>query len=181
MFTGLSLSGKTWLFNKINSKFQNRFFPLDSRSIHDYLNQFDVFKDDNTVEGRAYIMRQEATDSIQRDIVGVIAKHGYNIAHDSCNRLKKDRKDRLDQVIKLNPELKTVIIYVNTDREIILNRAKDEDLRLEKLGKPKAWEELFKKQNETYEPPSKDECNYLLEFNGSNEGEILAELEKILS
>ncbi len=181
MFTGLSLSGKTWVFKKIEEKFPNRFFPLDSRSLHDYLNQFEVFKDDNTIEGRAFVMRQEATDSIQRDIVGVIAKHGYCIAHASCNRSEKDRRERLEEVKKLNPEIKTVILYVNTPKEIVLDRAKKEDVRLISLGKSPAWVDLFNKQVETYEPPKKDESDFLLEFNGDNLEDVIEKIKEILS
>lgn len=181
MFTGLSLSGKTRLFKKIDEEFPKRFFPLDSRSIHDYLNQFEIFKDGNTVDGSSFVMRQEATDALQKELVGVITKHGFSIAHDSCNRLEKDRRERLEGVKKLIPGLKTVILYVNTPKEIVLERAIKEDQRLKSLGNPPAWEELYNKQVQTYEKPNNNESEYLIEFNGKNLDEVLNTLKDILS
>ncbi len=181
MFTGLSLSGKTWLFNKIQEKFPNVFFPLDSRSIHDYLNQFEVFQDDMSVDGRAYKMRQEATDTFQKDIVSVIAQNGYSIAHDSCNRVKKDREERLNLVKKLSPGIKTALLYVNPPRKSVLESAKREDAGLIAKGRDGVWVNLYNKQIETYEQPDINEADHFFEFDGSNEKDVLKFLGNILN
>lgn len=181
MMTGYSLSGKTFLVNKIIKKFPKTFYIIDTRSIHDYLNKYDIFLDDNAINGRAYNMRQDATDTIQRDLITVITKNGYSIVHDSCNRIKKEREETLKLVKEKSPDIKTVIIYVNTGQDIVKKRSQELDKKVIEIEKKEpVWEKLIDKQIETYEKPSKDECDYYLEYNGKNEAEIISSLSDIL-
>lgn len=181
LFTvGFSLSGKTWLVNKIKERYPKRFETVETRSIHDFLNTMEAFKDDNTISGGSYGLRQEATFEIRKGLISLFAKNGINIIQDSCNQVNKDRQERLDLVKSVIKDVKTVLIFVNTGINVIEKRADDEDRKLIGQGKPAAWRDLIEKQKERMEIPSKDEVDLFIEYDGSNWGEVLKKLDKIL-
>lgn len=143
MMSRYSLSGKTYLVDKLIKKFPKTFYIIDTRSLHDYLNKYDIFLDDNTVEGRAYQMRQEATDAIQKELISVITKNGYSIIHDSCNRKKNERFDTLKLVKEKSPGIETVIIYVNTGKDIVRKRSDVLDKKVIEIEKKGSCLEKF--------------------------------------
>lgn len=181
MFCGLSLSGKTFLANKIVDKYPNMFFPMDSRSIHTYLNQFEVFKDDNSIKGKSYEMREKMTNAFQKDIINIISEYGHSIMHDSCNRKVEERESTFKLVKSINPDVKTLLVYVNPEREIIKSRAIEEDKQLIKKGNKAVWEELFNKQVESFDVPDSSETDFFFESDGNNVDELLGYLGNILS
>ncbi|MCK9368922.1 ATP-binding protein [Candidatus Dojkabacteria bacterium] len=181
MMVGYSLSGKTTIVKQIAQRYPKRFFVLDTRPIHDYLNTIDIFQDDNSVNGPAYQLRQDSTDAIQDALLSTIGKKGISVISNSCNQVKKERKERLSLMKRLVPNMKSVILFVYPNENLVLERAKKEDEALIVQGKKPVWMDLHKKQIERMEFPTKEEANYLLEYNGNNLEEILSELEKIIN
>ena len=181
MMVGYSLSGKTTIVNIIKQRYSKRFIVLDTRGIHDYLNTIDIFQDGNSTEGSAYQLRQDTTDAIQEAMVSVLCRKGVSVILDSCNQIKKERKERISLMKGLVPSMKSVILFVYPNEKVVLERIKKEDDALIAQGKEPVWGELHKKQIERMEFPTKEEASYLLEYNEDNLEEILSELEKIIN
>jgi GTPase SAR1 family protein len=181
MMVGYSLSGKTTIVNLIKQRYPKQFIVLDTRGIHYYLNTIDIFQDGNSTEGLAYQLRQDSTDAIQNAMVSVLGRKGVSVILDSCNQVKSERKERVSLMKQLVPSMKSVILFVYPNEKVVLERIKKEDDALITQGKEPVWGELHKKQIERMEFPTKEEVNYLLEYNGNNIEEILSELEKVIN
>lgn len=177
---GLSLSGKTWLVKKIKERFPRQFEVIETRAIHDYLNTMDLWKDDNTVEGKSYELRQKATKAIRKSLIEVFGREGISLIQDSSNLIAKDRAERLAVVKDANPNIKSVLIFVNTDKQIVEGRAKKDDALLKKDGYKEAWYDLYLKQIERFEVPNKEEADYFIEYDGKNWESVLKKLEEIM-
>jgi len=173
---GLSLSGKTWLVEKIKEAFPNKFAVIKSRSIHDMLNSMQPFKDDNSVDGESYEMRGEFTKEIRMLLIELFAKEGIDIIQDSCNLKKEERLRRVEGVKGIVPQVKTVLIYVDTDQEIVKERAKKED---DKNGNT-IWMELFNKQIDEIEVPESSDANHFIHYDGSNWSEVIEEISRMV-
>jgi hypothetical protein len=177
---GLSLSGKTWLINKIKKRYPRKFEVIETKAIHDYLNTMDIWKDDNTVHGESYELRQEATKVIRDSLVKVFSKREINLIQDSCNLLARDRAERLKSVKKIARKARSILIYVNPERKVIEGRAKREDAKLLKEGDRAAWHDLYLKQVEHFEKPGKKEANYFIEYDGKDWQSVIKKLERIV-
>jgi gluconate kinase len=181
MMVGYSLSGKTTIVKQIIEKYPKKFFVIDSRRIHDYLNTIDIFQDDNSITGPAYKLRQESTDSIQNALLISLGKNGISIISNSCNQVKRERREKISLLKNLVPNMKSVILFVYPNENIVLERAKKEDEALIVQGKKPVWIDLHNEQIKRMEFPTKEEANFLLEYNGNNIEEILLQLEKIVN
>ena len=180
MMVGYSLAGKTTIVKTITDKHPKKFFVINTRPIHDFLNTIDIFQDGNSIEGSAYNLRQESTDAIQNALLGVLGKNGISVVLNSCNQVKSERKEKISLMKRLVPGMKSVILFVYPNEKIVLERIKKEDDGLVAQGREPVWMDLHKKQLERMEFPTKYEANYLLEYNGENLEQILSELEKIM-
>lgn len=178
LFTvGMSLSGKSWLVDKIQESFPKRFAVVDSRNIHDMLNKIGPFIDDNSTSGPSYDLRQKFTKEIRTLLIKLFAENNIDIIQDSCNLEKKARQERTSAVRKVVPNVKTILIYVNTSKEVIKSRAIKEDRKENKT----VWQDLYNKQLEKFEIPSKDEADFFIEYNGKDWEPVIAEISKILN
>jgi len=181
MLVGYSLSGKNTLTSKIVKKFPKSFFVLSTRSIHDYLNTNEIFQDDYSVEGESYKLREECSDAIGNSLLTVLGKHNLSVISNSCNQVQKERKERIDTIKNLIPDLQTVILFVNPKEEVLLKRIKKEDDALREQSRKPVWEELYKKQITRMEVPTKEEADVFIEYNCENDTEVLESLGKIIN
>ncbi|MCC7290105.1 hypothetical protein IT417_02560 [bacterium] len=182
LFTvGYSLSGKTWLVDKIKGSFPGKFESVETRSMHDFLNTMDLFKDDNTVDGTSYEIRQEATYELRKTMIEFLAKKAVNIIQDSGNQIKKDRQERVGAVKDVVEYVKTILIFVNPDMKVIEKRAIEADKRLVEEGKLETWVKLIEKQKERMEVPTTSEADYFLEYNGNDWESVISKLKNILN
>ena len=181
MMVGYSLSGKTTIVNLIKQRYPKKFIVLDTRGIHDYLNTIDIFQDGNSIDGSAYQLRQDSTDAIQNAMISVLGRNGICVILNSCNQVKRERKEKISLMKSLVPKMKSVILFVYPNEKVVLERIKKEDDALVAQKREPVWMALHKKQIERMEFPTKEEANFLLEYNGNNLEEILSEVEKIIN
>jgi uridine kinase len=182
MTVGFSLSGKTTIINKILEQFPKRFFTIDTRSIHDYLNQkYDLFLDNNTIDEPIFKTRQRATDAMQRELLRVMIEDGFSIIKDSCNQVREERKVQFELAKSINPEIKTLILYVNPKESELLKTIAEYDNRLLEKGEKPAWMDLYEKVQKTrLEMPTKDESEYFVEYNRDNEKSVLEQINNLI-
>jgi hypothetical protein len=182
MAVGFSLSGKTKIIKKILKKYPKKFFVIDTRSIHDYLNkQYDLFQDNNTVDESIYKTRQRATDAMQLELLKVMVEDGFSIIKDSCNQVRADRKKQFEIVKSINPKIKTVILYVNPSEKELLETISKYDQKLLKKGQKPTWIDLYQKvQKERMQIPTRAEADFFIEFDRHNEKSVLSEIESIV-
>lgn len=181
MTVGFSRSGKSTLVKAITQKYPKRFFVIDTNSIHDFLNKNEIFQDDMSIKGEAFELRKSMTDKIQRLMVSEMIIKGYSIISDSCSQVRNERRERINQIKEINKDMKVAIIHVNTPMEMIMKRATEEDDALRQQGRKPVWEDLIKMQQKRIELPSKDEADYLIEYDGFDSDKVLKELEPILA
>ena len=113
MTVGFTHCGKEFLVDKIIEKIPSFFNRINTSPIHDFLNQtYPAFKDDNTVGGRAYKMRDEASRTFRLEIVDILLKHGRSVILESCNLAAEKRKNTLEKVKKINPLFLTGYFYI---------------------------------------------------------------------
>jgi len=177
LFTvGMSLSGKSWLVAKIEKSFPNRFVVVDTRNIHDMLNKMGPFIDDNSPSGPSYDLRERFTKEIRILLIKLFAKNNIEIIQDSCNLEKKARQERVLAIKEILPSVKTILIFVNTDKGTIKSRAIEEDRKENNT----IWQDLYNKQLKRFEIPSKNEADYYIEYNGKDWKPVIKEISKIL-
>jgi hypothetical protein len=182
MTVGFSLSGKTTIVNKILEKYKNHFFVIDSKSIHDYLNmQYEIFRDDNTVNGKMYQTRQDATDLIQLDLLRLMIEGNYPIIKDSGNHMKTERTEQFEIVKKSANNIKTVLLFVNPTNEELQKTIDDSDKALIAKGELPVWRDLFEKvQKKRMDVPTRDEADFFIEYNRHNDSEVFKNIDDIL-
>lgn len=182
MTVGFSLSGKTTIINRILDKYKETFFVIDTRSIHDYLNmQYEIFRDDNSVEGNMYNTRQKTTDKIQFELLKLMIEGNFSVIKDSCNQVRLERKEQFGRVKGLNSKIKTVILFVNPKNEELMKTINRVDNELLEKGSKPVWKVLYEKvQKDRMEIPTPDESDYFIEYDRKNGANVLDELAKIL-
>jgi len=182
MMSGFSLSGKTFLAEKIEKRFPKTFVIIDSRAILDFLNdKFPLFQDDNTVYGPSYDIRQKASVAIRRAFLDTIVGEGYSIISDSCNSTVEKRQKILKEIKKTTPKVKTIIIHVDISEEKLLKRLKKFDGEKVKNGEKPAWVNLYTEiQKKQFEKPTKSEADVLINYIAGEEEKVLRQLEEIM-
>ncbi len=177
LFTvGLSLSGKSWLVEKIKERFPKSFITIESRSIHDMLNTIEPFQDDNSPKGSSYELRQEFTKEIRELLIKLFAKEGLNIIQDSCNLKKEERQRRVLAVREIVPDVKIFLIFVDTHKKEIERRAND----LDKEKGNGVWKDLFIKQIEEFDIPTKEEADFFIHYNGKDWESVIEKISQVL-
>ena len=181
--SGFTHSGKSYLAEKIANSFPYlQFNIVNSEAIHNFLNStYPVFQDDNTIKGKSFNIRQETTKNIQKELIKTFAKYNINTIIDSCNSTLKKRKTLIDTVKSANPDIKTIIIYVSTPENVILERLQDSDRKNISKGEKPAWVDLYLKvQKPNFEKPTETEADFLIIHKGKLD-ETLNYLKKVIN
>lgn len=181
MLVGFSQSGKSFLAKKIQEKFSNRFIRIDPDSIHNFLNKtFLIFQDDNTIQGKSFVLRQKTTEAIKSTLCDVLLKEGYSIILDSCNLIRTERKVLLTKAKKVNKDISIIILYVRVPEAQLYKRLRDADQRNAEKGEKPAWIDLYEKiQKDKLETPQKTEGDYFLIYSGENLQTVLDNIARL--
>lgn len=153
---GFTHSGKTTVVENLKENFQN-LVEIKSDRIHDIINNiFPQLKDDQTIDGKGYWLRQFITNDLRKKITKDFCKKGYQIINDSCNLNSNDRQKRLK--ISKSFNYKTILIWVKCSEEEILNR-------IDNGNNPQIYRDLYcQVQKPIFEEPKGDEADLLLVF-----------------
>lgn len=180
MLVGFSKSGKSSLSKKIARSFSGKITRVDADMIHDFLNEsYPIFKDDNTISGNSFEIRQRSTYVIREAMIDVLISHGYSVLLDSCNLSVEKRRERLTRVRKSNPKVKTVIIYNKISRAELYRNLEKADQKNVKNGEKPAWMDLYEKiQKPAFEEPTKDESDYFIIYDKTNYDKVKSKIEK---
>lgn len=170
MMSGFSQSGKSTLSKKIMEEFPEFFNRIDADSIHDFLNKtYPAFQDDNTIEGRSFQLRQQATTAIRAALIELLIRNGNSIIFDSCNAIKNKRNAILAKVKEINKNIKTVIVYIKISEEQLISNLKKADCKKIENGEKPAWVDLYEKiQKKEFEEPQESEADRFIIFDGDN-------------
>lgn len=182
IMSGFSRSGKTTLAKKIEKEYLPKFARIDSSGIHDYLNRtFPLFLDDNTIGGEGFDLRNTTTGYIREGLIKSFSKAGISLILDSVHTTKEKREKVKEYLKEFYDDFITVIIHIDISEDKLYEYLKEEDRQNIERGEKAAWVDLYESiQKDDYERPTKDEVDYLFRYDGSNEGEILDELNKIV-
>jgi predicted kinase len=177
MLVGFSRSGKTTLAQKIVENI-NDLVLIDSDSIHLFLNNtYLLFRDDNTIEGKSYEIRQKATKAMQEALISTLLKDGHSILLDANNGRKEVREPILKAVKNIDPEINTILIRHKIDEEVLYENIRKAD----QIKGGNTWKDLYEKvQKPKFDEPSKEETDYLL-INTNNTEEVIGEIKNILN
>jgi predicted kinase len=153
VMAGMSLSGKTTL---VDSHPQLRkCWRIRTRDIHDLLNRkFDFLRDDNSVRGRAYWIRQFLTEVVRREVLHRALQQGIAIVLDSCHLTRRERVVRYRLAKRYGYHV--VIIFVECPWMTLLSRAIEADNLSVARGGKRVWKDLVKQQVKVFEPPIPD-------------------------
>lgn len=182
MMVGFSRSGKSTLSKKILKALPDQFIRIDSDPIHNFLNKtYSVFRDDNTIKGKSYELRQKATKAIHNALSKVLLQNGFSIILDSCNLSREKREKIIDDIRKVNKDIKTIIIYNEMPESQLYKNLRKADQRLIKRKAKPAWVDLYEKiQKPKFEKPEKIEANYLFRHTEKNTSNIIKQLKTIV-
>lgn len=140
VLVGFSKSGKSTLVTSHPELRQ--YFRINSDEIHRRLNRrFAELRDNNTVSGDAYWVRQILTGWIRIKILEAAADQGLNIVIDSCNLRHRERQQRLR--IGRQRGYATTLVYVTCDAKTLCQRLMDADDRLAADDRQRTWLELY--------------------------------------
>lgn len=175
MLVGFSRSGKTTLAKKIIENIKDLVL-IDSDSIQLFLNNtYSLFRDDNTIEGKSYEIRQKATKAMQEALISTLLKDGHSILLDANNGRKEIREAILKAVKNINPEVQTVLIRHKIDEEILYENIRKAD----QIKGDNTWKDLYEKvQKPKFVEPNKDEADCLL-IHANNTEEIIDEIKNL--
>jgi len=159
VMTGMSLSGKTTL---VNSHPQLRkCWQIRTRDIHDLLNRkLDFLRDDNSVRGRAYWVRQFLTETVREKVLRQALQQGIAIVLDSCHLTRRKRIARYRLAKRYGYHV--VIIFVECPWMTLLSRATEADHLSVARGGKRVWKDLIKQQVKVFEPPTPEEADRLI-------------------
>lgn len=171
MLNGFSKSGKTVLAERICQTFPRTIVRIDSATIHDFLNsKYDIFKDDNSIFGSAFKLRDKSTKALQDAIIDVLVTNGVNVILDACNSKAEKRERIINKIKHLSPNCKTMIISIDVDEVNLLKRLNDLDDESEASGNKRVWVDLYQKvQKPSFSAPKIDEADVVIKYTGSIE------------
>lgn len=181
MMCGITHSGKTCLTDEITKTIpEYSFRVISSRSVHDFLNRrlFFIFKDNNTVTGSRYQIRQTATKIFRlTSLLSALIRH-QPVILDSAHLQLTGRRfiRRLMQTFRY----RLIVVYANAEKNSILYRVKLADQRNLSNGEEPAWEMLFRRQLNEINPPDQSECDLLVECRGKSADQIVDEIRQYL-
>lgn len=183
MLVGFSRSGKSTLVKKILKTFPNRFVRINSDTIHAFLNKtYPIFQDDNTIQGKSYELRQEATKVIYNALLDVLLKNGHSVILDSCNLSREKRGKIITNVKKINKGIKIVIIYNEISEDQLYKNLRKADQQLVQKGAKPTWVDLYKKiQKPKFEKPQKIEADHLFVYTRKDAKDIFNQLKIIIT
>ncbi len=182
MLVGFSQSGKTILSKKILKAFANQFVRIDSNAIHDFLNKtYSIFRDDNTIKGKSYKLRQKTTKVIHDALIKVLLQNRFSIILDSCNLTRERREKIINSVKRVNKDIKTVIIYNKISESQLYKNLRKADQRLIRKRKEPVWVDLYEKvQKPKLEEPKRSEADYFFKHTRENPNNIIKQLKVII-
>ena len=183
MLVGFSGSGKSTVTTKIKEAFPGVLNRIETNQIHDFVNQTfpESFNDDLTITGESYELRQKTTKAIQKSLFEIFIKEKRSVIIDSCNLDKGQREKILSSAKKLNPNIKTILIYVKIEEKELLNLLIKSDDRYKEEGIKPTWVDLYEKiQKDKFEKPTKSEADYYIKYTRDNISEVIAKLKEII-
>lgn len=165
---GFTHVGKTTAARGLIEKFPG-LVNVESNLIHNVVNNaFPELKDDNTVTGSGYWLRNVITDEIRAEMIRNLCQDGWWIINDSSNLTSVERQSRI-QVPK-QFDYRTVLLWLNLPEEVILERLRAADEEAVQQGNKPAWLDLYNNvQKPRLEEPMAGETDFLLMFT-KNEG-----------
>jgi|GEM_PF-2695099 len=171
LMCGVTHSGKSYTVEKIREVMPDYYFQvIDTRTIHDFLNcrlGF-IFRDNNTVDGPRYQIRNLVTKAIQAPLLLHYLIWHRRIIFDASNITRKKRQLILGLVNKFPLKTSTIIIYQNPTPNELKFRVKLADQRNIQNGEEPAWEQLQHDQLKNFQPPTKPEASHIIEFDGQD-------------
>lgn len=108
-------------------------------------------------------------------LIEELLKEWQNIIIDWYWKTRQKRDEYKKLLKKYN--IKLIILYVKEEKNIILERLKERD----KNQKTKWVENFLNKWYPEFDPPLKNESDYLMEVSSSNKEESIKNLKKIIS
>ncbi|KRT67558.1 MAG: hypothetical protein XU08_C0002G0117 [candidate division WWE3 bacterium CSP1-7] len=161
VMVGMSLSGKTTLVDRHP---QLRWcWQIRTRDIHNLLNRYlDFLRDDNSVRGRAYWVRQFLTERVREEVLRRALQRGIPIVLDSCHLTRKKRLARYRLAKRYGYHV--VIVFVECPWMTLLSRATEADHLSIARGGKRVWKDLIRQQVKVFEPPipNPDEADQLI-------------------
>ncbi|MBU0706832.1 ATP-binding protein [Patescibacteria group bacterium] len=176
MIVGFSRSGKSTLVNQIIKNFST-ITKIDTDSIHDFLNQtYSVFKDENTIEGKSFDIRQKSTRAIQEALISTLLADGHSVLLDSCNLSKAIRDTIFTLARESDQKITTILIRHKINEDALYENIRKADQ--EKGGT--IWKDLYEKiQKPALNEPSASEVDHLM-IHKKNTKEIIDKIQSIL-
>jgi predicted kinase len=166
---GFTHSGKTYIAKKLIKKFP-QLVKIESREIHNTINSiFPELKDDKSVEGEAYWLRQVITQDLREKLIEKLCQNDWWIINDSANLVKEERQKRLKIAKKF--KYKTVLVWVMAENKTLVRRIKKSDAKLKAKGEKQVWMNLYKNvQHARFEKPTRKEADLLIKFRSQEDG-----------
>lgn len=179
MCVGHTHTGKTTFAKKLSKKFPN-FQIIDNDEIAVFLNKHYhtvVFSDYNKKK-RSY-KEPNLKFLISQEIFEFCLRAGLNVIHSSCNLGKDARSALVRNSKKYN--YKTITIYFNLPKSVILKRIKDTKKDTNCLRTSKNWHEVLVMQEGYAElPPAKNSDVYFEINNDRDYKRVFIELSDLL-
>lgn len=169
MLVGYSLSGKSW-FIRHHSQL-SRFFQVDTRKIHDLLNQsFRILQDGKTTSGSGYWPRQFLTRTVRESVFEKAGRIGMATVSDSANLVREERQKRLQAFRRWGYE--TAIVHVACPKERLMERLEALDAQRQARGEAPTWVRLYEDvQKNRFNPPQRGEADHIYLFVSAEGGE----------
>lgn len=182
VMTGFSKSGKTTLVDQLLQDFPNTFVAIDSAKIHNFLNStYYAFQDDNTIMGSSYKLREDATKKIQGLLQEVLVENNFNVIDDSVNSTKQKRAHIISQAKELDPEIRTLIIYIKISEPVLLSRLIELDEEKARVGQKKSWVDLYYKiQKPIFYEPQSNEADHIFVYTPDKYPELIKLIQSML-
>ncbi len=173
--TGLQATGKTTLAKKIVKEFNINHVRTDA--IRDFLiKELTYYHDADYSHHNPKIDSANVIVANCRDMtVKELLKQKQSVMLDACGSTRAKRKERIKNVKRANPDIKTILIHVKEKHEKIISRLSERDAET-----GHKWVEYFKKfWVENYEEPTEDEADYIIVAE-NNDTKVIKKLREII-
>jgi adenylate kinase family enzyme len=181
LICGPSGSGKTFLADEIQKVFPD-LEHINGDPMRDFLREqytyftetdFSTTSTDYKKRSAQRIVRNYIQNSIQE-----LLKADKSLLHDAVSLRASTRRFRIEEAHKVNSNILTIILGMNTDDTTILERLQARDNESRHTSQ---WETSYQQASKsTYEEPRDNEADYVFTITEKNQREVLQELHKIL-
>lgn len=180
MMVGRSHSGKSTLAHNIKDYYVSKDFSiLDNDTIRSMVKDYypDMF---HASWDKQYLFektRRPLISKLQFAFLQHLVEFNQHLILSNANSYKELR-DYYTNYLRENGYI-VIIIFVNTDRNTVIQRLQKSQKDMSLLRTVEDYMQAYDKQQERFTPPSVEEADYIIEYDGIDTAGVLYTLDKI--